>query len=60
MMEGPNGRDQSAFCAFHTFLVQVQTNAGYWRRMRNDNLEIRITGSSCRPQKESLVTHVTD
>ena len=22
-------RDQSAFCTFHTFLVEVQTNAGY-------------------------------
>ena len=29
MIEGRNARDQSAFCAFHTFLVEVQTNAGY-------------------------------
>ena len=28
-MEGPNTRDQIAFCAFHSFLVKVQTNAGY-------------------------------
>ena len=27
--EDPNARDQSAFCAFRTFLVEVQTNAGY-------------------------------
>ena len=27
--EGPNARDQSAFCAFHSFLVGVRTNAGY-------------------------------
>ena len=46
--EGPNARDQIAFCAFHSFLVEVQTNV---RRMRNNNLEIRIAGSSCRPQK---------
>ena len=29
VVEGPNARDQSASCAFHTFLVEVQTNAGY-------------------------------
>ena len=26
--EGPNARDQIALCAFHSFLVEVQTNAG--------------------------------
>ena len=46
----PNARDQIAFCAFHSFLVEVQTNAVYMRRMRNNNLEIRIAGPSCRPQ----------
>ena len=25
---GQNARDQIAFCAFHPFLVEVQTNAG--------------------------------
>ena len=25
-MEGPNERDQIAFCAFHSFLVEIQTN----------------------------------
>ena len=29
VIEGPNTRDQIAFCAFHSFLVEVQTNAGY-------------------------------
>ena len=29
VIEGPNSRDQSAFCAFHTFLVEVQTNDAY-------------------------------
>ena len=28
VMESPNARDQIAFCAFHSFLVEVQTNAG--------------------------------
>ena len=28
--------------------------ATYMRRMRNNNLEIRIAGSSCRPQKANL------
>ena len=41
--EGPKARDQTAFCAFHSFLA-------YMRRMRNNNLEIRIAGSSCRPE----------
>ena len=27
--EGPNEQDQIAFCALHTFLVEVQTNANY-------------------------------
>ena len=27
--EGPNAHDQSAFCTFHTFSVEVQMNAGY-------------------------------
>ena len=49
---GRNARDQTAFCAFHSFLVEVQTNAAtYMRRMHNNNLEIKIAGSSCRPQK---------
>ena len=25
VIEGPNARDQSALCAFHSFLVEVQT-----------------------------------
>ena len=30
VLEGPNARDQIAFFAFHSFLVEVQTNAGCW------------------------------
>ena len=29
VIEGPNTRDQSAFSAFHSFLVEVQMIAGY-------------------------------
>ena len=29
VIEGPNARDQSAFYAFLTFLVEFQRNAGY-------------------------------
>ena len=29
VIEGPKTRDQIAFCAFHSFLVEVKTNAGY-------------------------------
>ena len=62
--EGSNERDQIALYAFHSFLVEVQTNAGYildpsaygsgnarlttYTRMRNNNPEIRI--ASCRPE----------
>ena len=28
VIEGPNTSDQVAFYAFHTFLVEVQTNTG--------------------------------
>ena len=50
VIEGRNTSGQIAFCVFQSFSVEVQTNAGYMRRMRNYNLEIRITDSSCRPQ----------
>ena len=29
VIEGQNARDQVAFFAFHSFLVEVRTNAGY-------------------------------
>ena len=29
VIEGPNARDQIAFCALHSFLVEVQTKAEY-------------------------------
>ena len=29
VIEGPKTRDQIAFCAFHSFSVEVKTNAGY-------------------------------
>ena len=29
VIEGQNARDQVTFFAFHSFLVEVQTNAGY-------------------------------
>ena len=50
--EGPNARDQIAFCAFHSFLVEAQTLlVTYVPCMRNSNLEIRIGGFSGHPQK---------
>ena len=49
--EGPNARDQTAFSAsIHYKWQSKQMLATYMRRMRNNNLEIRITGSSCRSQ----------
>ena len=35
VIEGLNTSGQIVFCAFQSFLVEVQTNAGYMRRMRN-------------------------
>ena len=29
LTEGPNARDQIAFCTFHSFLVEGRMNAGY-------------------------------
>ena len=44
VIEGPHVHDQSVLCAFHTFLVEVQTNVGYMQQMHNNNLEIGIAG----------------
>ena len=62
VIEGSNVGDQIPLCTFHSFLVEVQMNAGYildpsaygsgnvrvttYMRMRNNNPEIRIAGSS--------------
>ena len=50
VIEGPNAADQIVFWAFHPFLVEAQTNAGYIHNTQCSNMEIRIEGSSCRPQ----------
>ena len=58
VIEGPNARDQIVFCAFHSFLVEVQTKAAYMymRCVRNNNLDIRIASSSCRPQQQKTLS----
>ena len=43
VIEGPNTHDQIVLCAFHSFLVEVQMNAGYIHvqymvSMHNNNL----------------------
>ena len=48
--EGRDARDQTAFRAFHSFLVEVRMLATYMRLMRTKNLKIKIASSSCRPQ----------
>ena len=49
VIEGPNKHDQIVFCGFHSFLVEVQINDCYLHATQcNNNLEIRIAGSSCR------------
>ena len=49
MIECPNARDQILFCAFHSFSVEVQTNASYIQctcgAMMHNNLETRIADS---------------
>ena len=57
VIESANARDQSAFCAFHTLLVDVQTNAGHIHATHAHNLEIRIAGSSCRLQLNNFYFH---
>ena len=48
-IEGPNARDQIAFFAFLSFLVKSKGILATYKR--RDNLEIRIVGSSSRPQQ---------
>ena len=55
-VKGRDARDQIAFCTFHSFLVEVQTNAGYIHVTHlNNNLDIKIAGSSCRLQLSLLL-----
>ena len=43
VIEGPNIHDQIVFCAFHSFLVEVQINDCYLHATQdNNNLEFRI------------------
>ena len=60
-MEGPNARDQIAFCAFHSFLVEVQTNSGDIRAtyVRN-NPEIRIAGGLLLSPEMQLRVRLSD
>ena len=51
-VEGENVHDQIAFCAF-------QMLATYMRRMLNNNLEIRIMGSSSRPHNLVIAQNKT-
>ena len=53
-IEGPNARDQIVLCVFHSFLMKSKRMlATNMRRMRNNNPEIRIAGSSCnRPPRK--------
>ena len=41
VIEGPNASDQIVFCAFHPFLVEVQTNAGYIQLYKMHNVTIK-------------------
>ena len=52
VIEGPNARDQIALCAFNSFFSGSTKRMlpTCMRRMRNNNLEIRIEGSSFRLQ----------
>ena len=48
-----NARDQIAFCAFHSFSVEVQAKQGsFVPCMRYSNLAIRNASPSCCPQLE--------
>ena len=58
-VEGRNVHDKIAFGAFHLFLVAFQTNAGYIHATHNNNLEIRIVGSSSRPHNLVIAQNKT-
>ena len=43
VIRGPKAHDQTAFCAFHSFLIKSKRMlATYMRRTCNNNLEIRL------------------
>ena len=51
-----NVPDEIVFGAFHSFLVKSKWMlATFMRWMRNNNLEIRIVGSSCRHNNVALL-----
>ena len=54
VIEGPNVSDQITSRAFHSLLMEVQTNAGYIHATHawedDNNLKIRTAGSSYHPQ----------
>ena len=54
VIQVPNARDQSAFYAVHSLVVDVQMLATYMPRMHNNNLEIRIAGSVLVARKKCL------
>lgn len=57
LIEGRNVHDQSAFCTFHSFLVEAQTKvATYVLWISNSNLEIRIVTHS--REEKLLLRHV--
>ena len=58
-VEGRNVHYNIAFGAFHLFLVEFQTNAGYIHATRNNNLQIRIVGSSSRPHNLVIAQNTT-
>ena len=44
VIEGPNASHQIVLCAFHPFLVEVQTNAGYIELYKIKNVTTRRLG----------------
>ena len=44
VIEGPNASDQIVLCAFHPFLVEVQTNTGYIQLYKIHNVTTRRLG----------------
>ena len=45
VIQVPNARDQIAFYAVHSLVVDVQMLATYMPRMRNSNLELSISSN---------------
>ena len=58
-LEAPNARDQIALCGFYSFLVEVQTNAGYMHFNLHDSSLGRLVNAASRKSLEIQAYSIT-